>query len=154
MVKCCLKLDSGIQVPDFEAIEAHSAIVMVRYIFMAIEERLAIDQMTIGALCHAASEELRDIVITELFVLCLSTDRNKARDWYARAEQILILTIEICMKAASVFIRPDAHTKCERWASDTDPTSGEQHKTPRDKLAVTHSLDRHAYNMRMRTICQ
>ncbi len=68
MVKCCLKLDSEIHASNYEAGAAHFTIVMICSIFTAAEEQLAIDQRTIEVLFHAVLEEIRDIVIAEVFV--------------------------------------------------------------------------------------
>jgi hypothetical protein len=50
MAKHYLKLDSETQVRDFDSILAHSSIVMIRYIFLAVEQRFASDDRTIGTL--------------------------------------------------------------------------------------------------------
>ena len=50
MAKHYLKLDSEIQVRDFDSILAHSTIVMMRYIFLAVEQRMSSDERTIGGL--------------------------------------------------------------------------------------------------------
>ncbi|MFC1836157.1 transposase, partial [Thermodesulfobacteriota bacterium] len=47
MAKHYLKLDSEIQVRDFDSILAHSTIVMIRYICLAVEQRIASDTRSV-----------------------------------------------------------------------------------------------------------
>ncbi len=113
MAKHYLKLDSEIQVRDFDSILAHSTIVMIRYIFLAVEQRFACDERTIGALFHAASDEIRDISITEALFRILSLVRDKVRDLYETSEQLVQQIIETTMKEALALIRPGLEAKCE-----------------------------------------
>jgi hypothetical protein len=113
MAKHYLKLDSEIQVRDFDSILAHSTIVMIRYIFLAVEQRHASDDRTIGALFLAASDEMRDISLTEALarILCLVGDR--VREFYATSEQVVLEIIECTMKEALSLIKPSSFRKCE-----------------------------------------
>lgn len=113
MAKHYLKLDSEIQVRDFDSILAHSTIVMIRYIFLAVEQRLASDQRTIGALFHAASDEIRDISLTEALLRILSMVRDKLRELYETSEQLVQQIIETTMKEALALIRIGSQAKCE-----------------------------------------
>ena len=72
MAKHFLKLDSEVQVRDFDSIVVHSSIVMIRYIFLAVEQRYASDDRTIGSLFAATSDEIRDLSLTEALVRILS----------------------------------------------------------------------------------
>ena len=113
MAKHYLKLDSEIQVRDFDSILAHSTIVMIRYIFLAVEQRLASDDRTIGALFLAASDEMRDISLTEALLRILSMVRDKIREFCDTSEQLAQQIIETTMKEALTLIRPGFHPKCE-----------------------------------------
>lgn len=113
MAKHYLKLDSEIQVRDFDSILAHSTIVMVRYIFLAVEQRLASDDRTIGALFLAAAEEMSDISLTEALLRILSVARNKVKELYETSEQLVHKIIEATMKEAIALIRPGFAAKCE-----------------------------------------
>jgi hypothetical protein len=113
MAKHYLKLDSEIQVRDFDSILAHSTIVMIRYIFLAVEQRLATDQRTIGALFHAASDEIRDISLTEALLRILSMVQDTLRKLYATSEQLAQQIIETTMKEALALIRPSFQHMCE-----------------------------------------
>lgn len=113
MSKHYLKLDSEIQVRDFDSIVAHSTIVMIRYIFLAVEQRLVSDDRTIGALFLAASDEMRDISLTEALLRILSMVRDKVRQLYETSEQLVQQIIETTMKEAIALIRPGFYAKCE-----------------------------------------
>jgi IS4 transposase len=64
MAKHYLRLDSEIQVRDFDSILAHSTLVMIPYVFLALEQRQVSDQRTIGALFLAVTDELSDISLS------------------------------------------------------------------------------------------
>ena len=113
MAKHYLKLDSEIQVRDFDSILAHSTIVMIRYIFLAVEQRLASDDRTIGHLFLAASDEMRDISLTEALLRILSIVRDKVCEVCDTSEQLVQQIIETTMKEALALIRPGFLAKCE-----------------------------------------
>ena len=113
MAKHYLKLDSEIQVRDFDAIVAHSTIVMIRYTFLAVEQRLTTDDRTIGALFMAMSDEIRDISVTDALVRILSLLKDKLRTHYATSEQLIYTIIEETMKEVIQLIRPGLIAKCE-----------------------------------------
>jgi hypothetical protein len=113
MAKHYLKLDSEIQVRDFDSIVAHSSIVMIRYIFLAVEQRFASDDRTIGSLFLATSDEIRDLSLTEALVRILSVVWNKVRQFYSTSEQLVLEIIEATMKEALALIKPGFIAKCE-----------------------------------------
>jgi hypothetical protein len=113
MAKHYLKLDSEIQVRDFDSILAHSTIVMMRYIFLAVEQRMSSDERTIGGLFLEAGEELRDLSLTEALVRILSLVWHRVREYYATSEQLVLEIIEATMNEALRLIRPRSCSKCE-----------------------------------------
>ena len=113
MAKHYLKLDSETQVRDFDTILAHSSIVMIRYIFLAVEQRFASDDRTIGSLILATSDEIHDLSLTEALVRILSIVWNKVRLFYSTSEQLVLEIIEATMKEALALIRPGFIAKCE-----------------------------------------
>jgi hypothetical protein len=113
MAKHYLKLDSEVQVRDFDSIVAHSSIVMIRYIFLAVEQRYASDDRTIGSLFLATSDEIRDLSLTEALVRILSVVWNKVRKFYSTSEQLVLEIIEATMKEALALIKPGFIAKCE-----------------------------------------
>ena len=113
MAKHYLKLDSEIQVRDFDAILAHSTIVMIRYVFLAVEQRMASDQRTIGGLFLATGEEIHDISLADALIRILSLALDRVREFYATSEQLVREIIECTMKEALRLIKPRFHAKCE-----------------------------------------
>ena len=113
MAKHYLKLDSEIQVRDFDSILAHSTIVMMRYIFLAVEQRMSSDERTIGGLFLEAGEELRDLSLTEALVRILSLVWHRVSEYYATSEQLVLEIIEATMNEALRLISPRFCAKCE-----------------------------------------
>jgi hypothetical protein len=68
------------KVRDFDSIVAHSTIVMIRYIFLAVEQRMSSDERTIGGLFLAAGEEIRDLSLTEALARILSLACDRVRE--------------------------------------------------------------------------
>ena len=60
-----LGLEKGCQARDFDALIAHTSIVMLRYMFLALEQRRQDDPRTLGLLFHACCEEVRDLEYLE-----------------------------------------------------------------------------------------
>ena len=113
MAKHYLKLDSEVQVRDFDSIVAHSSIVMIRFIFLAVDQRCASDDRSIGSLFLATSDEIRDLSLTEALVRILSVVWNKMRNFYSSSEQLVLEIIEATMKEALALIRTGFIAKYE-----------------------------------------
>lgn len=113
MSKHYLKLDSEIQVRDFDSIVAHSTIVMIRYTFLALEQRISTDARTIGSLFLAAMDEIRDISLTEALVRILSLVSDRLHSLYETSEHIVLQIIEATMNEALKLIKPNLFAKCE-----------------------------------------
>ena len=76
VLKSHLKLEKEFQFRSFDAIVAHAALVVVRYIFLAVESRENIDERSIGDLFWFTCDELKDISFSEAFELLVSTFEN------------------------------------------------------------------------------
>lgn len=61
VLKNYLKLDTGLESKSFESLYAHCAIVLLSYLMLAYENRIAEDDRTCGELFFLISNELRDI---------------------------------------------------------------------------------------------
>jgi hypothetical protein len=61
MLKSFLRLAAEFQLRSFDAICAHTAIVLTRYVFLAVENREAKDDRTLGELFFLVCDELHDI---------------------------------------------------------------------------------------------
>ena len=76
VLKSTLKLEKEFQFRSFDAIVAHAAMVVVRYIFLALESRENTDERSIGELFWFTCDELKDISFSEAFELLVSTFAN------------------------------------------------------------------------------
>jgi hypothetical protein len=113
MAKHYLKLDSELQVRDFDSILAHSTIVMIRFIFLAVEQRLASDDRTIGALFFAASEELTDITFTQALLRIFRFLQEKVSQLSEKSQELMLEIIQTTMNEALALIKRDFYIKCE-----------------------------------------
>lgn len=60
-----LALEKGCQARNFDSLIAHTTIVMIRYIFLALEQRRHDDPRTLGLLFHACCDEVQDLGYVE-----------------------------------------------------------------------------------------
>ncbi len=105
MIKHHLNLEREAQLRDYDGIVGHTTIVMVRYIFLAVEQRCHDDQKTIGGLFFACSGEIKDLSLIEALQRLLALALNKVRSSGEFAEQIVIAMIDAIMGAAVEFIQ-------------------------------------------------
>lgn len=56
-----LGFEKGTQGRDYDSLIAHSTIVMLRYIFLSLEQRRITDQRTLGLLFHACCKEVKTL---------------------------------------------------------------------------------------------
>ena len=80
IIKSCLKLEKEFQVRSFDAITAHAAIVLLRYIFLSLENRERKDPRTLGVLFHSICEELEDISFAQAITLLICVMRQHLSD--------------------------------------------------------------------------
>ena len=83
VIKSTLRLTSEFQLRSFDGITAHTAMVLVRYTFLAFESRINTDNRAIGGMFLDICDELADIsfshafwVMLELLKQCLSSSMN------------------------------------------------------------------------------
>ena len=105
MIKHHLNLEKEVQLRDYDGIIGHTTIAMVRYIFLAIEQRCHDDQKTIGGLFFACSEEIKDLSLIEALQRLLSLVFDKIRSTSEFAEDVVIAMIDAVMGAAIEFIQ-------------------------------------------------
>lgn len=105
MTKHHLNLEREAQLRDFDGIIGHTTIAMVRYIFLAIEQRCHDDQKTIGGLFFACSEEIKDLSLLEALQRLLTFVFDKIRSSGEFAEDVVIAMIDAIMGAAIKFIQ-------------------------------------------------
>jgi hypothetical protein len=105
MMKHHLNLEKEAQLRDYDGIIGHTTIVMVRYIFLAVEQRCHDDQRTIGGLFFACSEEIKDLSLIDALQRLLALALDKVRSSCEFAESVVIAMIDAIMGAAIEFIQ-------------------------------------------------
>ena len=99
-----LDLEKGCQARDFDALIAHTTIVMLRYMFLALEQRRHDDPRTLGLLFHACCDEVRDLEYLEalqriLTLAMLNLQENK----YVAEEICQAIMTEVLQQALYMF---------------------------------------------------
>jgi hypothetical protein len=105
MLKQHLNLEKEAQLRDYDGIVGHTTIVMIRYIFLAVEQRCHDDQRTIGGLFFACSKEIKDLSLIEALQRLLALVLDKVRSSGTFAEDVVIAMIDAIMGAAVEFIQ-------------------------------------------------
>lgn len=88
MSKQHLGLEKSIQTRDFDSQIAYTAIVMVRYMFLAMEQRRQEDPRTFGALFRACCAEMRDLSFMDALKRILDLAVDKLRKAGEHSEEI------------------------------------------------------------------
>lgn len=65
MMKHHLNFEREAQLRDYDGIVGHATIAMIRYVFLAVEQRCHDDQRTIGGLFFACSDEIKDLSLID-----------------------------------------------------------------------------------------
>ena len=86
---------------------------MIRYAFLAVEQRYCSDDRTIGSLFLNTSEEIQDLSLSEALARILSSVWNKELELYLKYEELVMEIIQTTMKEALALIRPGFLAKCE-----------------------------------------
>jgi hypothetical protein len=113
MSKQHLGLEKGIQTRDFDSQIAYTSIVMVRYMFLALEQRCQDDQRSFGSLFRACCSEMEDLKFMEALKRILELTVNKLRSAGEYAEDMYQNLISAIYGAAIEFFGLD-NTECQR----------------------------------------
>lgn len=105
MMKHHLNLEKEAQLRDYDGIIGHTTIAMVRYIFLAFEQRCHDDPKTIGGLFFACSKEIKDLSLIEALQRLLALALDKVRSSGEFAESVVVAMIDAIMGAAIEFIK-------------------------------------------------
>jgi hypothetical protein len=105
ILKSCLHLTNEFQLRSFDAIVAHAAIVLTRYIFLAIENRESKDERTLGELFLVTCDELNDISFAQAFALLVATLEQSLNDYLHLAIPQLRLFVEYFFALLPDFIK-------------------------------------------------
>jgi hypothetical protein len=105
MLKHHLNLEKEAQLRDYDGIIGHTTIVMVRYIFLAFEQRCHDDPRTIGGLFFACCEEIKDLSLLESMQRLLALSLKKVRSAGIFAEDVVMAMVDAIMSSAIAFIK-------------------------------------------------
>jgi len=105
MMKHHLNLEKETQLRDYDGIVAHTTIAMMRYVFLAIEQRCHDDPKTIGSLFFACSDEVKDLSLFDALQRLLALALDKVRSAGEFAEDVIMAMIDAIMGAAVEFIQ-------------------------------------------------
>lgn len=89
VLKSTLKLEKEFQLRSFDAIVSHAAMVVVRYIFLALESRENTDERSIGALFWHTCDELKDISFSDAFEMLLNLFADFLREQLSLAKELI-----------------------------------------------------------------
>ena len=105
MMKHHLNLEKEAQLRDYDGIIGHTTIAMVRYIFLAFEQRCHDDPKTIGGLFFACCDEIKDLSLFDAMQRLLALALEKVRSSGEFAESIITAMLDAVMGAAVEFIQ-------------------------------------------------
>ena len=105
MAKHHLNLEKEVQLRDYDGMIGHITITMMRYVFLAFEQRCHDDPKTIGDLFFACSEEIDDLSLTEALQRLLALALDRVRTSGEFAESTILAMIDVIMGAAIDFIK-------------------------------------------------
>jgi hypothetical protein len=111
--KSFLALAKEIQMRSYDALIAHTTLVMVRYIFLSVEHRRQNDDRTIGLLFHACCEEIADLNYLEAITRILSVLADKLRNISCLTEEIIKELIDSIMKSLNYLFLPTVRCRFE-----------------------------------------
>ena len=83
----------------YDALIAHTTLVMVRYIFLSVEHRGQNDDRTIALLFHVCCEEITDLDYIETTKKILSVFADKLRNISCLTEEIIKQLIDSIMES-------------------------------------------------------
>jgi hypothetical protein len=104
MSKQFLGLEKSIQARDFDCLIAHTTIALMRYMFLALEQRFQDDPRTLGRLFHACCEELQDITFMVALQRILTLTIDELRQRGEHSEDAYNLMMETIFAKAIDFL--------------------------------------------------
>ena len=105
VLKSTLRLTKEFQLRSFDAIVAHTAIVLARYIFLSLANRENKDDRSIGGLFLFICEELADISFQYAFALLLTVLEQTLENHSGIAKEHINLIVECFIAALPSFIK-------------------------------------------------
>ena len=106
MAKLYLKLEKEMQLRDYDGIIGHATIVLIRYLFLAVEQRFHDDHRTFGSLFHACIDEMKDLSIIEALQRILTLAMDRVRKSGEFAEGVIMKILDAVMTVAVAMLKP------------------------------------------------
>jgi hypothetical protein len=105
MAKHYLNLEKEVQLRDYDGLVGHATIVMVRYMFLAVEQRLHDDPRTLGSLFYACCDEIDDLSLLDALNRILALAMDKVHASGELAEEFVNKMLDAIMGAAIAVIK-------------------------------------------------
>lgn len=105
MSKSYLRLAKEFQTRSYDSMVAHTTIVFIRYIMLALESRSGQDPRTIGNLFYECCDEVRDISLTEALQMILSLLERFLEDHMQLAEAEIRKLIDYLISGLPSFFK-------------------------------------------------
>jgi hypothetical protein len=105
MVKHHLNLEREVQMRDYDGLVAHTTLVFVRYMFLAVQQRFHDDQRSIGSLFYACCDEMKDLTLFEAFNRLMTLAIEKVRASGEFAEKVINAMLDAIMGIAIDMIK-------------------------------------------------
>ena len=100
MLKHHLNLEREVQLRDYQGIVGHITITMMRYIFLAYEQRCHDDPKTIGSLFFACCAEVKDLSLLEATQRLLALVLDKVKATVELEESVVMALLDTIMGSA------------------------------------------------------
>jgi hypothetical protein len=106
MAKHYLNLEKEIQLRDYDGLIGHATIVMLRYLFLAFEQRLHDDPRTLGSLFHACADEMKDLSVLDALQRIMKLALDKIRAAGEATEDFIMKILDAVMSVAIDMLKP------------------------------------------------
>jgi len=97
MMKQCLNLGKEMELRNYDGMIAHITIVMLRYIFLTVEQRNSVDDKTFGGVYMEMIDEMKDITVAEALIRILVLAFREIRKLEDISEKIISQIFDIFM---------------------------------------------------------
>lgn len=115
MAKHYLKLEKEVQLRNYDGLIGHATVVMLRYLFLAFEQRLHDDPRTLGTLFHACADEMKDLSILDALQRIMQLALNKVRTAGEFSEDVILKILDAVMSVAIDMLKPPTLTRAENY---------------------------------------
>lgn len=112
VAKHYLKLTSEIQNRDYDALIAHSTIVLLRFCFLELERRNCSDGRSHGELFYACYDEIRDLSFFESLKILLSVFIEKVQNFQEISENTIMKLIDTFFESIQMLFPQQLEQGC------------------------------------------